>query len=300
VSDKSQPSPNRGQIERVSGRSTLGGKRTGLPKVHEIDIAHPDGRRVSARSQRGPASGEERTATGVCVIEAARFPFCPICHREKIPADTDEHVPPKALGGVVMTNTCLDCNNRLGSRTESALQDWYDGAARVHFTSDTSRTPFGNNKVLFLTSETGESVMLMEKPAPTGSAPLKRLNDPNVEAHLAIPRPAEYKTALLKSVYLAACLHFGGVPYTQTVLAAREELLLARDSKSRREVHLGTVAESLRMHRTGRSASGPRLALMRSDHAGATTFLISLAGTVLVEWPFVDLDPMSSPRMRGA
>ena len=60
------------------------------------------------------------------------------------------------------------------------------------------------------------------------------------------------------------------------------------------------IAEKLTAHRTGLAANGPTLALLRSDHEGESTYLISLAGTILVEWPFVDLDPMLSPRMGAA
>lgn len=142
--------------------------------------------------------------------------------------------------------------------------------------------------------------MLAEKSFPEGASPFDRLKDPNVTIHYTIPSPAEYMTGLLKSAYLAACLHFGGVVHTQSVMATRDELLQARDAKSRRHVQLGPIAEGLRVHRTGLAADGPPLALLRSDHDGMSTFLISLAGTILVEWPFTDLDPMLSPRLRVA
>lgn len=211
-----------------------------------------------------------------------------------------EHVPPTAFGGMVMANTCADCNNRLGSRTEAALQDWFDDAIRAHFTSDASPEPFGHDRILLLKTDSDDVVMLMEKPSPEGASPLERLKDTNVEIHYTVPRPAEYKTGLLKSAYLAMCLHFGGVVHSESVMSARDELLQARDAKSRRHVQLGPVAEGLRVHRTGLAANGPSLALLRSDHQGTCTYLISLAGTILVEWPFADLDPMLSPRMRPA
>lgn len=271
-----------------------------MAKIHEIELEHGDGHRIAARGHHPPSGEGLRTATGVCVIGPGQFPYCPICLREEAPAGTMEHVPPKAFGGSVMANTCADCNNRLGSRTESALQDWHDGAIRAHFTSDTSPEPFGHDRILLLTTESDEIVMLMEKRSAKGTSPLDRLTDPNVKIQYTVPRPAEYKTGVLKSVYLAACLHFGGVAHTPTVMAARDELLHARDAKSRRHVRLGPIAEQLKMHRTGLAASGPSLALLRSDHEGECTFLVSLAGTILVEWPFPDLDPMLSPRMRAA
>ena len=57
---------------------------------------------------------------------------CPICLTDAPSAK--EHVPQKPLGGWVMTMTCSRCNNGLGSRLESELQDWFDHAmGRVHF-----------------------------------------------------------------------------------------------------------------------------------------------------------------------
>ncbi|MGH3927131.1 MAG: HNH endonuclease [Pseudonocardiaceae bacterium] len=97
-----------------------GGKRSGLPKIHEIELEHQGGLRIEAHGHKPPTGAGTRTATGVCVIEPGQFPYCPICLREDIPAATMEHIPPKAFGGVAMAYTCADCNNRLGSRTEAA------------------------------------------------------------------------------------------------------------------------------------------------------------------------------------
>lgn len=300
VPDQTAHSPDRGQIQHVEGRSTRDGKQTGLPKIHELDLEHSGGARIAARVHRPPEGQGLRTATGVCSIEPGRFPYCPICLREDVGAETVEHIPPKAFGGIGMANTCADCNNNLGSRTESALQDWYDDAVRAHFTSDAGPEPFGHDRILMLRTDNDEVVMLMEKSSPEDESPLERLTDPNVQMHVQVPRPAEYMTGLLKSVYLAACLHFGGVAHTPSVMSAREELLAARDAKSRRDVRLGPIAKHLRVHRTGQAAGGPPLALLKCDHDGAVTYLLSLAGTTLIEWPFPDLDPKLSPRLRAA
>ena len=297
--DQSTPPPYRGQIHSVSGRSTQGGRRSGLPKIHEIELEHAGGQPLVARSHAVPSGANLRTATGLCAIGPGQFPYCPICLREDVAADTLEHIPPKAFGGVGMTNTCADCNNRLGSRTESALQDWYDGAVQAHFTSDTSPVPFARDRILMLMTDAGAPVMFLEKSAVEGKSPLDRLKDPNVQIHYHAPRPAEYMTGLLKSIYLASCLHFGAVAHTPSMMAARDELLTARDTKKRRQVRLGPIAEGLRAHRTGQPASGPPLALLKSDYEGETTYLVSLSGTVLVEWPFTDLDPLLSSRLRA-
>ncbi|MGL5826866.1 MAG: hypothetical protein ACRCYU_18960, partial [Nocardioides sp.] len=194
--------PYRGQIQSVSGRSTKGGRRSGLPKVHEIELEHVDGQPLVARSHAVPSGENLRTATGLFIIGSGQFPFCPICLREDVAADTVEHIPPKAFDGVGMANTCADCNNRLGSRTESALQDWYDGAIRAHFTSEASREPFARDRILLLKTDNDEIVMMLEGSSSEDSSPLDRLKDPNVQIHYKVPRPAEYMTGLLKSAYL--------------------------------------------------------------------------------------------------
>lgn len=289
-------SPHDGRIERVSGRATRGAKRSGLPKVNEITLRNHDGTRVNAFTAR-PSGGEgTRTATVIRVIRRGTFPYCPICLDAEKPADTLEHVPPKAFGGTVMANTCAECNNQLGSRTESALQDWYDNAIQAYFTSDGSPAPFGHDRVFVLEADRGGVVLMPEHASVTGHDRFARLREANVELHTRLPRPAEYRTALLKSAYLAACLNFGGFAHTPSLEAARLELLQARDAASRRDVELGPISAQLTVYRTGRQASGPLLALLLSEAGEESVYLISLAGTLLVEWPFPDLHPMITAR----
>lgn len=275
-------------------------RRSGLPKIDEIVLQHADGATIAARAQ-APLTGDGlRTASGVCIIPAGRFPYCPICLEQTSPADTSEHVPPKAFGGSVMANTCALCNNNLGSRTESAMQDWYDNAVRAHFTSDGGPRPFARDRLLILKTDDDAAVLMLEKASRPGETSLERLKEPNVLMHIEPPRPSEYLTGLLKSAYLAACLHLGGVPDSPTFRQARTELLAARDAESRRAVALGPMASALRVHRTGQPSGGPTLVLLRSEHEDEVTFLLGLAGTLLIEWPFSDVDPMRSPRLQAA
>ena len=273
-------SPHDGRIERISGRATRGAKRSGLPKVNEITLRNHDGTRVNAFTARPPGN----------------FPYCPICLDTEKPADTLEHVPPKAFGGTVMANTCAECNNQLGSRTESALQDWYDNAIQAYFTSDGNPAPFGHDRIFLLETNQSGLVLMPERASVKGQDRFARLREANVELHALLPRPAEYRTALLKSAYLAACLNLGAFAQTPSMEAARLELLRARDAASRKDVELGPLSARLVVHRTGRPACRPPLALLQSESAEDSVYLISLAGTLLVEWPFPDLDPMLTCR----
>jgi len=82
-------------------------------------------------------------------------------------------------------------------------------------------------------------------------------------------------------------LHLGGVPDVASAREIRAELVAARDARHRNVV-LGARARALGVYRTGRAAAGPPLALLRTDH-GEPRYLISLAGTVLVDWPFPEV-----------
>ncbi|CCH69754.1 hypothetical protein BN10_300095 [Phycicoccus elongatus Lp2] len=189
VTDQPAQPPYRGQIRQVIGRQAKGGKRTGLPKIHELDLEHAGGKLISARGHQPPAGDGARTATGVCAIERGQFPYCPICLREDVPADTMEHVPPTAFGGTVMANTCADCNNRLGSRTEAALQDWYDDAIRAHFTSDASPEPFGHDRILLLKTDSDEVVHPRGEVLPRGRVAVRPPQGPERRDSLHDPSP---------------------------------------------------------------------------------------------------------------
>ncbi|BCB83686.1 HNH endonuclease [Phytohabitans suffuscus] len=70
-------------------------------------------------------AGEPVEVTLVEEIQWRPFESCPICGA---PATDDEDVPPRSIGGKVMTRTCGPCNNRLGSHLEADLADWLDNA----------------------------------------------------------------------------------------------------------------------------------------------------------------------------
>lgn len=300
-SQDARPSPLQGQITRVTGRDTETGGR-GLPKVAEIEITHHDGRVIQATL---PALQNVPTGMVTIVREIFRgeFPRCPICLAAA--GDTKEHVPPKPLGGVAMTNTCRACNGGLGSRTESAMQDWFDGAFQISYTRDGDPAHFGHNRVLFRQTAEGEFVLLHEK----GERDPDVLGDAfraggQVVSHQAWPHPNQYRTGLLKSAYLAACLSLRGVPILESANEIRAELLAARDAPSRAAVAMGERARELKVWRTGSAASGPPLTLVRTvpelspegegGNAQPSTggeYLISLAGTLLVSWPFPEIPP---------
>lgn len=293
MADEQPPrAPLQGRIRSVRGRNTKTPER-GLPKISEIVLEHDDGQIVEALLDpvaEGTLPVETRS---VVAISPGFAPNCPICLVAR--ATTAEHVPPKAFGGRVMTSTCARCNNGLGSRTESAMQDWFDGAFRVSYTSGDDPQPFGSDRAFFRQTADGEFVIMAERAQAEGEHTFRQRVQPGArfEMNLSEPRPAEYRTGFLKSAYLAAALHLRGLRDVPSVRETQAELLAARDAK-RRDVVLGPRARALRFHRTRQPASGPPLAIMRvvGEEQAEPRYLISLAGTILVEWPFPEICPV--------
>jgi hypothetical protein len=193
-----------GRIRSVTGRDAKDGGR-GLPKLATVEVEHGDGQVVSATALPvGPSVRRDR-ADLVCEIQAGRFEACPICLGAG--ATSREHVPPKAFGGSKMTWTCARCNNTFGSRTESSMQDWFDKATRVVFTVGDDPRPVGRGRVHLLWTEAGEFVMFPERGSelPQVSTALASSGSVNMVAHP--PVEAEVRNGMLKSAFLAACLH---------------------------------------------------------------------------------------------
>jgi hypothetical protein len=280
-----------GLIRRVVGRRATDGN--GLPAISELVLDLADGRTISAL--QGPRPGERvRNARLVTAIKPRTWSVCPICLSSG--ACSREHVPQHDLGGQVMTATCHTCNSRLGSRVEVHLLDWYDNALRAWYEREGIPGRRHGPRVLQLPTTDGEFVhVLDEKFDP---AIYEMFTPGEVVGTFQPPVEKLYRLAALKHVYLAACLHFGDIPSARSAERIRGALCVARDASDRRSIPASDDAQRLRILRTYRAPSGPSLALMEElDTNGQATGqpLISLAGTILVSWPFDDLDPLSRP-----
>lgn len=290
--------PRQGRLRHVRGRHAKDGY-AGLPKLSELVIEHDDGRVLEATVLPTGPNVRRDTATGVCLIEPMHFSVCPICLVN--PADTKEHVPPAALGGRVMTSTCASCNNTLGSRSEAAMQDWFDAAVRVHYTVDGDPRPFGHTRALVLRTQGGEVVVMPERGSDPGVEFDARLREGGrLNSHWRRPAPAEIRNGMLKSAYLAACLHLGHVPDVESAESIRRELQRVADAPRRSDVVAGPFAAGLRFYRTG---APPTVALaLMHGHGPARDegpeHLIALAGTVLVDWPFPEINPCAAALSR--
>ncbi|MBO3752157.1 hypothetical protein J5X84_39365 [Streptosporangiaceae bacterium NEAU-GS5] len=281
--------PIPGQIAHVRGRGPAGAK--GLPAVSELDLELPDGITLEFRQRPSPdaISGQARVIAG---IPARNFSHCPIC---LTPDPTSrEHVPPETLGGQIMTRTCDPCNKDLGSRLEAALVDWYDMAfVRVTFEGEGVRGRRRSARLLYRETPDGKFGLIPD----TGKS------DPAIEDILhgdefAMTHTPLDKTivqlAALKSAYLAACLHLGRVPETPSAKQIRADLLAARDAPKGSHP-TSTAAAQVKLWRTYADPNGPVLALLENSDATefADRHLISLAGTVIVSWPFPEMSPIA-------
>ncbi|WP_412161440.1 HNH endonuclease [Curtobacterium flaccumfaciens] len=258
--------------------------------MSEIEFSDEAGTTTRAAVIPNTTDRKAGDATVAHIIQARRFDVCPICFEH--PADSDEHVPPRGLGGKIMTTTCTPCNNAFGARVEAGLQDWFDRMVRIRYTADGDPRPFGTTRALVLQTDDGESVLLPEKGSDPGEEFSRRMRTAaNLEHHVSQPSEAEIRNGVLKSAYLAACIHLDGVPRVNSAKQIRTELLGVVAARSRPDLQVGPHAQTLRFFRTGKPAGIPLALLRNKTMESGPSWLLSLAGTLIVEWPFPEIDP---------
>jgi hypothetical protein len=280
--------PIEATVEEMTGR--LAGGVDGLPAIGQLRFTDANGLVIEAVSGP-PDGGERRTAEFVAEIPAAVFSGCPIC-LDPAPL-SDEHVPSRKLGGKIMVNTCVTCNNGLGSRLEATLTHWFDGALPgAIFSSDAVRGRRKSSPILRLATADGQFVLLPQAGHDTGVREILASGQFTLEFSPPDLRTVQY--AALKSAYLAACNFLGHLPQSDSANRIRRDLVIARTTPLRDELPASADAERMRLYKTFRPPTERPLALMRAPHQGndPQEFLVSLAGTVLVSWPFSDLSPV--------
>jgi HNH endonuclease len=276
----------RGEIVSVTGRRAKGG-RPGLPAIDKITLRHGDGTVLEFET---PSVGTEAPLDLVTLIFAQSFPVCPICLTAKPTAQ--EHVPQGPLGGRVMTTTCAPCNNRFGSRVEAELQDWFDHAlVNVAFEHEDIPGRRRVGRLLYRRGPSGFGIF-PEGKLPPGIERMLRLGTVNL--HFRVPDPQRYRLAVLKHAYLAACLYLGYVPAMPEADEIRAELVAVRDAPRRSRPPTSEYAQRLRIYRSYQPPQGPPLAIVATQPDKPDEdpeYLISLAGTLFVSWPFAGVPP---------
>lgn len=196
----------------------------------------PEGLHIDAfgdriQLSRSPTSREILTVSReLCEVgDADLGGICPLCTRTLTSASdlpdnssSAEHVPPCAVGGVVRTRTCRGCNQR-ASASEGELARWWAQAYSARFSSPGLPGYRNAGDVLLRTTTTGKFALVVSASPRSGLDSV--LQQARVSGHLTatftIP-PDTWKIALLKSAYLAACLHLGEVPMSSDADQVRE------------------------------------------------------------------------------
>jgi hypothetical protein len=242
--------------------------------------------------------------TGVrrlCEVGYSEFrDLCPLCTGRLTPTPAGslgsaEHVPPYALGGVVRTRTCVECNSG-GARAEAELCRWWSQAYPARFATRGLRGFRTGGDVLLRTATNGKFALVISGAAANGvhdvltTAGLTE----DVTATLSLPMNA-WMVALLRSSYLAACVHLGEVPLTRDAEYAREviragafgtEVPMAGDGRDSVPFRVFRIYDA-----TDEEARSLWIgvAVLPWAGGGVPIFGVGLGAVAFVTWPIPDL-----------
>jgi hypothetical protein len=241
--------------------------------------------------------GETMTVEPLAALPPRQFEICPLCRAA--PPTTEEDLPPKSLGGSVMTRTCQRCNSGLGTRLERDLSHWFHNVLPdARFTSPGIEGARRAGEVVVMTTAANTATLVM-----------KGGHHPDVDNWLETGRemflewrPPDTNVvylALLKQFYLAVCIGFG-IPIGPFGNQAREHLIAARDTPSRNEIPISLLALALPVGKGQPIAGAPAVAegvehRPEGDRRGAI-----LAGSIFIPWIFTPdaLAPISDRQAR--
>ncbi|TNH26839.1 HNH endonuclease [Micromonospora orduensis] len=250
------------------------------PAPRSMSVLLPDGRSLDM-AIRPSDTAESAEITLIEPLHPRFFDECPICGD---PATEDEHLPPKRLGGRVMTRTCAPCNNRLGSYVEADLVDWFEDAITIpYFRSGGVRGRRRSGRILIRSTPEGEFVLVIDGSSHPDIAAMLASGDVDLEA--SRPDRNRYSIALLKQAYLGACLKFG-VLEDEGVAQVRRDLLAARDAGGKDDVPPSALALGLTVLRHYQPVELAAPPVVRAVLHKATGPIdgVFLAGRVFVSW----------------
>lgn len=120
------------------------------------------------------------------------------------------------------------------------------------------------------------------------------LTSGQITLDMLLPDRNRYQLAALKHAYLAACCNLRHIPGGAMADVIRADLMSARDAPTNTDIPHSAVAAELSLMRSYAEPSEPILALAAvasKTSPGMSEVWISLAGTVLVQWPLSDVPP---------
>lgn len=231
-----------------------------------------------------------RRTSGVWILTRHDFPSCPICSSSD--DLTNEHLPMASLGGLVMTNTCKACNNKLGSNAEETLRAFVAGEVRFEAiatevgemkgrrrgTAAIRQAPF-ETPTLFVTSGDPDLIEAIASDVP-------------LEVTYRLLDPIKFGIAVLKYAYLAATIWLRDIPISKqadlqrdTLIAARQDIPLSSD-----QIELvSRFTRNLTLVERPSHDSGS-LAIVEPS-VGCPDWTFILGGRLAIPWPFDDLSP---------
>ena len=242
-----------------------------------------DGTVLDPRPGPAPTSAQVR-GEFLRPIAPKVFPTCPICLSSH--ATEAEHVPPKALGGREATRTCRRCNNRFG-QLEASLADHYRGVLRARFSGGPVPGLRAGGKAALRHLGDGEFALLID--GPTSDPALTDIfRSGAFILHASEPDEASWRTALLKSAYLAACLVLGEIPVAEQAAAMRAELIAAADDPGVLAAGAGPHAKGLIVLRLFTDPPYPLYAAT-VEREGTIIYGFGLGRFGFVSWPLPDV-----------
>lgn len=224
-------------------------------------------------------------------LEPRHFEQCPICGaRAQLQR---EHVPPKSVGGTVLTWTCEDCNQGF-HRLEEAMALRYRGQAwKVGFRSEAIEGRRRAGDVRVIAQADGRFLITLDESRIDPAIPEMLREAGEVDVDITEIPDSWFRTAILKHAYLCACVLLGGIPESSRSL--REELVIARSALVDRGLALGPHARSVRTCLASVSAAGSShpVAFAQAEIEGEIVPGFALGSFGFVSWPLADVPPNS-------
>lgn len=248
----------------------------------------------SAEHATGAASFSKfssKNKVEVTAVEVApgRFPSCPICLAPN--PEAAEHLPPKSMGGVVMTWTCQRCNNDFGT-AEEELRRYLELEVKVQAEAPGAGPVRGRRSAtVALRSTPGRPPGAFVKSAAPDFNDL--LISGASQLRVAPLDMDLVRAAALKQAYLAACLHLRAVPTSGAVEGARRILLAARD-RDALSLRCGLAEFAVEAPRWIEAEDVPPVMLIEPA-SDVAAWLFAFAGRFTTPWPFADVRPLHRP-----
>ncbi|MGD9702814.1 MAG: HNH endonuclease [Ilumatobacteraceae bacterium] len=165
--------------------------------------------------------------------ERVTFDQCPICL--SMGPMTAEHVPPEAVGGTVVTSTCVRCNNELGSSIDRPFVDSMFGKfGSFKLSTEASNGVQGfrtYRNVRIARGKDHERAVWIDGERNSDLRPLLG-GATQFEAKMQIPDPKAVGLGELKSLYLACCVVAGEILSGETADRLRADLVAVRDNRA--------------------------------------------------------------------